>query len=56
MKNIAVMLMIGMVLLISHTTANAKTINEAETELCETLKLALINSLREQVDKAIIDI
>ena len=35
---------------------NAKIINEAETELCETLKLALMNSLREPVDKAIVEI
>jgi hypothetical protein len=56
MKKIAVLLMVGMVLVISNTTANAKTKNETETELCETLKLALINSLSEPVDKAIIEI
>jgi hypothetical protein len=57
LKKIVGMLMVGMVvLLISNTTVFAKTINEAETNLCETLKLALINSLREPVDKAIIEI
>lgn len=49
--------MIGMIVLaISNTTANAKTINEAETDLCDTLQLALMNSLREPVDKAIVEI
>ena len=43
-------------LVISNTTVNAKTINEADTELCETLKYALINSLREPIDKAIVEI
>lgn len=57
MKRIVIMLMIGTVILVvSNTTVNAKTINEAETELCETLKLALMNSLREPVDKAIAEI
>ncbi|MEH6939997.1 DUF3888 domain-containing protein [Bacillus sp. JJ664] len=56
MKRIVVFLIVVMVLVISNTKANAKTINEAETELSDTLKLALINSLREPVDKAIIDI
>ncbi len=34
----------------------AKTINEADTELCETVKAALISSNREPVDKAISEI
>ncbi|WP_245604683.1 DUF3888 domain-containing protein [Paucisalibacillus globulus] len=34
----------------------AKTINDADTELCKTLKYALIGSLREPVDKAIVEI
>ncbi|WP_394234197.1 DUF3888 domain-containing protein [Niallia oryzisoli] len=54
MKKIVVMLVI--VLVISNTNVNANTINEAETELCETLKLALMNSLRDPVDKAIVKI
>ncbi|AGK55220.1 DUF3888 domain-containing protein [Bacillus sp. 1NLA3E] len=33
-----------------------ETINEADTELCETVKMALISSLREPVDKAIVEI
>lgn len=56
MKKFAVMLMVGMILVISNTTVNAKTINEADTELCETLKYALINTLRKPVDKAIAEI
>lgn len=49
--------MIGMIVIVmSNTTANAKTINEAETDLCDTLKLALTNSLREPIDKAIVEI
>jgi hypothetical protein len=56
MKKIAVILMVGMFLVISNTTINAKTINEADTELCETLKYALISILREPVDKAIVEI
>lgn len=43
------------VLIISNTTVNTKTINEADTELCEILKYALMSSLREQVDKAIVN-
>ncbi|WP_443140153.1 DUF3888 domain-containing protein [Piscibacillus sp. B03] len=35
-----------------NTIAYSQTINKAETELNETLKYALINSLREPVDKA----
>ncbi|MFF3025644.1 DUF3888 domain-containing protein [Gottfriedia sp. NPDC057948] len=56
MKKIAVFITVVMVLVISNTKANAETINEAETKLSETLKLSLINSLREPVDKAIIKI
>ncbi|WP_078380739.1 DUF3888 domain-containing protein [Sutcliffiella halmapala] len=57
MKKIVVTFMIGMIVFVmSNTTANAKTINEAETDLCDTLKLALMNSLREPVDKAIVEI
>ncbi|WP_369361718.1 DUF3888 domain-containing protein [Priestia megaterium] len=57
MKRITVTLIIGMiVLIISATTASAKTINEADTKLCETLNYALMSSLREPVDKAIVEI
>jgi hypothetical protein len=57
MKKFVVILMIGMfVLMASHPTANAKTINEADTKLCETLKYALLRSIREPVDKAIVEI
>lgn len=56
MKKFAVMFMIGVLFVIFNITVNAKTINEADTELCETLKYALIGSLREPVDKAIVEI
>jgi len=57
MKRITVTLTIGMiVLIISATTVSAKTINEADTTLCETLNYALMSSLREPVDKAIVEI
>ncbi|SDM42319.1 Protein of unknown function [Bacillus sp. OK048] len=55
-KKIAVILMIGMFLMINYTIVNAKTVNEADTELCETLKMALITSNRKPVDKAITEI
>jgi hypothetical protein len=40
-------------LFISNDVSNAETINEADTELCETVKMALISSNRKPVDKAI---
>lgn len=53
MKKFVAMLMCGMfVLMVSNPTANAKTINEADTKLCKTLQFALISSLREPVNKA----
>jgi hypothetical protein len=57
-KGFAVLLMVGMFLVISNGTVNAKTetINEADTELCETVKMALISSNTEPVDKAIAEI
>ncbi len=47
-----------MLLVIFNRTVNAKTetINAADTELSETFKMALISSLREPVDKAIVEI
>lgn len=48
--------MAGMFLIPLNGTVNAKTINEADTKLCETLKYALINSLRKPIDKAIVKI
>lgn len=40
-------------LFISNDVSNAETINEADTELIETVKMALISSNRKPVDKAI---
>ncbi|WP_230932272.1 DUF3888 domain-containing protein [Priestia sp. TSO9] len=45
-----------MFLIISATDVSAKTINEADTKLCETLNYALMSSLRDPVDKAIVEI
>ncbi|QOY34679.1 DUF3888 domain-containing protein [Anaerobacillus isosaccharinicus] len=56
MKKFSVMFMIGLLFVFPNLTVNAKTINESDTELCETLKYALIGSLREPVDKAIVEI
>lgn len=56
MKKLYVMLLIGLLIVVSNTTVNARTINEANTELCETLKYALIGSLREPVNEAIVEI
>lgn len=42
--------------MIPNTSGNANTINEADTELCDTFKYALINSVREPVDKTIFEI
>ena len=53
MNKFAVMLMVGMLLVTPNTIVNAKTINEADTDLCGTVKYALINTLRQPVDKAI---
>ncbi|MGE7602617.1 DUF3888 domain-containing protein [Peribacillus sp. NPDC097675] len=54
MKKIALVFLIGMFL--TNTTVYSKTINEADTELCETVKMALISSNRKPVDKAITEI
>ncbi|WP_339262282.1 hypothetical protein [Lysinibacillus sp. FSL K6-3209] len=42
MKKILLMLLVGISL--ANTTVYSKTINEADTELCETVKMALISS------------
>ena len=54
MKKIVLMFLVGMSL--ANTTVYSKTINEADTELCETVKMALISSNRNPVDKAITEI
>lgn len=56
MKKIATTLMLAIVLVSYNTPAYSQTINEADTELCDTLKYALVNSLREPIDKAITEI
>ncbi|MGG6447390.1 DUF3888 domain-containing protein [Pseudobacillus badius] len=56
MKKFAVILILATVLVTTGTPVYSKTINETDTKLCETLKYALINSLREPIDKAITEI
>ena len=56
MKKIAVLFLVGIYFGVSNITVDARTINDADTDLCETLKFALIGSLREPVDKAIVEI
>ena len=57
MKRITGMLTIGiMVLIISTANVNAKTINEADTTLCDTLNYAIMSSLRDPEYKAIVEI
>ncbi|MFD1361562.1 DUF3888 domain-containing protein [Lentibacillus salinarum] len=56
MKRLAVSLILIIFLVSYSVPAYAQTINEADTELCDSLKYALINSLREPVDKAIAEI
>ncbi|WP_078554399.1 DUF3888 domain-containing protein [Bacillus alkalicellulosilyticus] len=56
MKKQLVLLLVVTIMVIVNTTAYAQTINEADTELCGTFKYALISSLREPIDKAIVQI
>ncbi|GGM42484.1 hypothetical protein GCM10011351_30600 [Paraliobacillus quinghaiensis] len=56
MKKAAVILVLVIIFVSHHTPVQSKTINEADTELCDTLKYALINSLRDPIDKAITEI
>ncbi|TMU87262.1 DUF3888 domain-containing protein [Bacillus sp. BHET2] len=53
MGKMALSCMLVMFLLSNQTAAYANTINKADTNLCDTFKYALINSLREPVDQAI---
>lgn len=55
-KKIVVILIVGLSLIVSDTQVNAKPINEADTKLCDTLSYALMSSLREPVDKGIVEI
>ncbi|RDW18193.1 hypothetical protein CWR48_11440 [Oceanobacillus arenosus] len=56
MKKLAAILMAGLFLFVTNPVVYAKTINEADTELTETLKYALISSLRKPVNKAVSEI
>ncbi|WP_088104129.1 DUF3888 domain-containing protein [Halalkalibacter urbisdiaboli] len=53
MRIVTITFMLAIFLISYNTSTYAQTINEAETELCDTVKYALINSLREPIDKAI---
>jgi hypothetical protein len=54
-KKFIVILIVG-VSIVTNTSVSAKPINEADTKLCDTLYLALMSSLREPVDKGIVEI
>lgn len=56
MKKIVIALLITAVSAFLHNTVYAKTINEADTQLSDTFKYALISSLRKPVDQAVIEI
>ena len=56
MKKIVLLLILAIILVSNNTPVQSQTINEADTELSETLKYALINSLRDPIDKAITEI
>lgn len=56
MKKVTVAIMLAIFLVNHNTLVFSETINEADTELCDTFKYALINSLREPIDKAIDEI
>lgn len=56
MKKYSVILMIVALFVSLNHTAYAKTKNEADTKLCDTVKYALISSLRAPVDQAIAEI
>ncbi|WP_411953578.1 DUF3888 domain-containing protein [Alkalibacillus sp. S2W] len=56
MKKLIVILIIMMFLAGYEPPLLSQTKNEADTEICETFKYALINSLREPIDKAIHEI
>lgn len=56
MKKLIVLLLLALCLVGYGTPAYSQTLNEADTELCDTLKYALINTLREPIDKAIAEI
>ncbi|MEN2766910.1 DUF3888 domain-containing protein [Ornithinibacillus sp. 16A2E] len=56
MKKLTLSLTLIIFLVSYNTPVFSQTINEADTEICETLKYALINSLRDPVDKAISEI
>ncbi|QDP41161.1 DUF3888 domain-containing protein [Radiobacillus deserti] len=56
MKRMIVVFVVMFSLVSHYTFAYSKTINEADTELCDTLQYALINSLRNPIDKAINEI
>ena len=53
MKKVLFIFMVLLLIISNNKVINAETINEADTELTETLKYALISSLRKPVDEAI---
>ncbi|MFD1336612.1 DUF3888 domain-containing protein [Oceanobacillus iheyensis] len=56
MKKKCLLVVLIVMFIISHTTAYAETTNQTDTDLCDTLKYAFINSLKEPIDEAIKEI
>ncbi|RFB51683.1 DUF3888 domain-containing protein [Bacillus thuringiensis] len=56
MKNLKIIFTISLLLINFNSPVFSATINETDTKLCESFKYALIISLREPVDKAIVEI
>ncbi|MED4770779.1 DUF3888 domain-containing protein [Cytobacillus firmus] len=56
MNKVSIIFLVFLFLISGNEVIYAKTINEADTELSDTLKYALISSLRKPVDKAIEEI
>ncbi|MYL54928.1 DUF3888 domain-containing protein [Pontibacillus yanchengensis] len=56
MRKFSFIIIVVMFLTVANSPVNAKPINEADTGLYYTLYYALMSSLREPVDKAIVEI
>ncbi|MBH9964868.1 DUF3888 domain-containing protein [[Bacillus] enclensis] len=53
MKKIKILFSLTIFFFSYYQRADATTLTEADTELCDTLKYALISSLREPIDQAV---
>jgi Protein of unknown function (DUF3888) len=53
LKKIRLLIILTIYMFSFYQPVSASPLNEADTELCDTLKNALISSLREPIDKAV---